>query len=284
MKFSASSVLFPELSDRRDIVSRVAKAGFDGIEWRVQTDYHIPPDKVESEAAEIRKLCDDAGLKVVGLATYLRWDEHAMIRSIMRGAKTMGCPRIRLAGFNYDGKENYHVVYDRAVKQMNALLPVIEETGVKAVIENHFGTIHASIHGAYNLLRHFDPNRIGCILDGSNLIVEGWENWQMVIELLDKYLDHVHVRNAAWFHTLEKGWHWKWVPLDKGIADWKLIFGILEKRGYTGFASSENILGVPTSSKGYIGEAHASLGGYDDSRSIDERLSDVRIMKAAAAG
>jgi sugar phosphate isomerase/epimerase len=219
----------------------------------------------------------------VNLATYLRWDEHKAIASVLRGAKTMGCPRIRLAGFNYDGKENYHVVYDRAVKQMTALLPVIGDGGVKATIENHFGTIHASAHGAYNLLRHFDPNKIACILDGSNLIVEGWEDWKMVIELLDKYLDHVHVRNAAWYHTPEKGWSWKWAPLDQGIANWKLIFKILKDRGYQGFASTENILGVPTSSKGYIGEAHASLGGYDDSRSIEQRLGDLKFMKEAAA-
>jgi sugar phosphate isomerase/epimerase len=282
MKFSASSVLFPELSERREIVSRVAKAGFDGIEWRVQTDYHIPPEELERQAAEIRALCDDAGLKIVNLATYLKWDEHKLIESVLRGAEIMGCPRIRLAGFNYDGSEDYHVVYDRAVKQMEALVPLVKSAGIKGTIENHFGTIHASAHGVYNLLRHFDHSHIACILDGSNLIVEGWENWQMVIELLDRYLDHVHVRNAAWYYTEGKGWSWKWVPLDKGIAHWPTILGILRKRGYGGFVSSENLLGVPTSSKGYIGEAHASLGGYDESRSIEERLSDLQFMKSAA--
>ena len=284
MKFSASTVLFPELKDRRDLAKRVAKAGFEGIEWRVQTDYHIDPASLEKEAAEIRKICDDEGLKIVALATYLKWDEHEAIASVLRGAKIMGAPRIRLAGFNYNGSENYWTVYDRAVKQITDLMPVLDQAGgVKAAIETHFGTIHASAHGAYNVLRHFDPNKVSCILDGSNLIVEGWEDWKMVIEVLDKYLDHIHVRNAAWFNTAEKGWHWKWAPLEEGIADWHKIFLILKERGYNGFATTENILGVPTSSKGYIGEAHASLGGYDDSRTIEERLGDIKFLKAAAS-
>lgn len=283
MKFSVSSVLFPEIKDRKEIVRRVAEAGYQGIEWRVQSDYHIDPDRIEGEAAELAAVCRDNGLEVVCLATYLNWDELDRIRSVARAARKLGCPRLRLAGFNYTGKEDYWTVHDRAVGQMKAAAPVLADEGVKGVIETHFGTIHASAHGAYNLVRHFDPGQIACILDGSNLIVEGWEDWKMVIELLGDYLDHVHVRNAAWQHNEERGWHWTWAPLESGIADWPRILTILRERGYDGYVSVENILGVPTSSKGYIGEAHSSLGGYDQSRSIEQRLGDLAYLRESAA-
>jgi sugar phosphate isomerase/epimerase len=280
IKFSVSTVLFPELKDREEIVNKVADAGYDGIEWRVQTDYHIPPDDLEREASAIRKICDRRGLATVCLATYLRWDELKKIESVARGAKLLGCPRIRLAGFNYDGKEDYWAIYDRACKQIAAAAPILKKVGVKGLIETHFGTIHASAHGAYNVLRHFDPKVIGVILDGSNLIVEGWENWSMVVSVLKNYLDHVHVRNAAWQRDAAKGWHWTWASLEDGMADWREIMRVLQAHKYDGYITNENILGVPTSSKGYIGEAHASLGGYDNSRTIEQRLGELSYVKS----
>ena len=91
MKFSASTVLFPELSDRKEIVETRRQAGYEGIEWRVQTDYHIDPANLEKEAAEIRETCDDAGLKIVELATYLKWDQHKEIASVLAQARRHGC-------------------------------------------------------------------------------------------------------------------------------------------------------------------------------------------------
>ncbi len=236
----------------------------------------VKPSRRRAVVDQLAAICRDNGLEVVCLATYLNWDELDCIGSVARAARKLGCPRLRLAGFNYTGKEDYWTVHDRAVAQMKAAVPVLADEGVKGVIETHFGSIHASAHGAYNLVRHFDPSQIACILDGSNLIVEGWKTGRWSSNSWGGHLDHIHVRNAAWQHSEERGWHWTWAPLESGIADWPRILTILKERGFDGYVSVENILGVPTSSKGYIGEAHASLGGYDQSRSIEERLVAIQ--------
>lgn len=274
MLFSCSTILLPEVRELPEVARMIAGAGYDGIEWRVQSDYHIDPKAIDKVASNLKAICREHQLKIAGLATYLNWTDKEDIHRVVDAAASMGCPRIRVGGFNYNGTENFQTVYERALKQIDSVLKSLEQVGVKLLIETHFGTIHASAHGALNVVRQFDSTRVGVILDGANLSIEGWENWQMGIELLGDYLDHVHVRSTAWYHTPEKGWHWRRTPLGQGMTDWKVILGVLRERGYAGFVSNENIYGVPTSSKGYIGESHGAKTVHDDFRTIDQRLND----------
>ena len=67
------------------------------------------------------------------------------------------------------------------------------------------------------------------------MVVEGFENYQMALELLGPYLSHVHAKNCVWAKTGEAdgvaSWEWQMAPVKKGQADWKQIIAALKKVG-----------------------------------------------------
>ncbi|WP_342132608.1 sugar phosphate isomerase/epimerase family protein [Hydrogenophaga sp. OTU3427] len=280
MQLSFSTSLLPELRSFDDIASRIAMAGFDGIEWRIHPHYHIAPLEIVKKAPELRAVSEAHGLKIPCLAGYLYWNQLHEIELMLEGARIMGCPRVRLAGFEYDETRTYAEVYDAALESMAKVIPLLKASGVAAVIETHFGTIHASAHGAHQLVRHFDPAQVGVIMDGSNLCVEGRENWKLMIEVLGPYLQHVHVRNTRWYTDESGAWKWHWAALDGGLVPWKEVFSLLKARGYSGFATSENMWGVPKQTTGYIGEVGPYMGGSTHARNIEERLLDIKFMRS----
>lgn len=282
MKFSFSTAVIPELRDWNELAALIAGAGYDGIEWRVQTDYHVHPREILRDAAKVKAVSDEAGLQISCLATYLGWHEIDAIRTVIDAAKAMDCRMVRLGGFVYDPGKGYATLVDDALRQIAAVEPLLGAAGIVGLIETHFGTIHASAHGALKLVDRFDPQTVGIIMDCSNLAVEGREDWRMTIEVLGPYLQHVHVRNTHWSHDDEAGWKWHWTDLAKGQVDWPLVLRTLRQRGYSNYVSSENHWGVLKNNTGYIGETPPRLGGHTRLRTIDERLSDIAFLRAAA--
>lgn len=282
MYLGFSTTLLPELTDLPDIAARIAAAGYDGIEWRVHPDYHIRPSEILVQAPQLRELADAHGLRVPCLASYLQWTELGAIEQLLEAARILGCPKVRLAGFVYDRTESYERVHERALEQIARALPLLQSAGVAGLIETHFGTIHASAQGARQIVRHFDPAAVGVILDASNLCVEGREDWALSLDLLGPWLQHVHVRNTEWWRDDQNRWRWQWADLATGLVPWQEVFDLLGNRGYSGFATSENIWGVPKRTSGYIGEMGPYMGGRGEPRSIAQRLGDIDYLKKLA--
>lgn len=282
MQFSCATVLFPELTDLAEIASRVRAAGYDAIDWRVQTDYHVAPETLAEDAAAIREVCEAEGLDLGTLRSYVAPGDVELFKVVAHGAAEMGCPRVRIGGFPYDGSECFVAIYERAFAQLDAIERAASEAGVRALIEVHFGTIHCSPSGTLALVRGRSPSALGVIVDPSNMVIEGREEWRMSFEMLWDYLAVVDVRNTSWVRSDENGraWRWEWAPLDAGIADWPQIVRLLAELGFDGYLTNENILQVPTSSTGYIGERHDSLGGYEGHRSIEQRLADLDYLRS----
>jgi sugar phosphate isomerase/epimerase len=86
------------------------------------------------------------------------------------------------------------------------------------------------------------------------MIREGWENWRMGVQLLGKYLTHVHVKNCGWFPKEKRAdgttvWGRPWVPMWEGMADWKEIIAALKSGGYDKWLSFEDFAQLPTEQK-----------------------------------
>lgn len=283
MKLSASTVILPEISDYYEIADLVARHGYDAIEWRVQTDYHIHPGCSLDEAAKVKDACEKAGVGIASLATYLPPSDTGAVRHIVDVATTVGAPAVRLFGTLYDPKKGWRQLRDEARAGLAGVEQTMREAGVRALIEIHFDTIHASPSATKDIVADFSPEWLGVIMDPSNMIIEGYENWRMSVEVLGEYLAHVHWRNSCWYQQ-DGAWAWKWARMQEGQVDWLALISILKDASYRGYLSNENILGVPTSSKGYAAEEHKELGGYDESRSVEERLSEITYIRQLIAG
>lgn len=261
MKFSVFTVGMPEYSPE-EAVKTLKACGYDGAEFRVcplPTDPEvkkeapsywgnnlctIDEDTLLETGPNLRALCDTEGVEICALGTYMRCNEIERAEKALQAAAKMGCPKIRVSPYGYDGKENYRTLFDRAVCDYRALESLAKQYGVKINLEMHMGTITASASAAYRLVSHFDPKWIGVIYDTGNIVYEGLEDYKAALEILGEYLDHIHIKNGRWEMTGEengvKSWAPTWATFREGYTDFQKMFDAIRAVGYDGWVSFED--------------------------------------------
>lgn len=258
-KYSVFTVMMPDF-DIEESAALLKSLGYNGVEWRVHSVPSVFPDKADfwrgnratidietiiKTAPKIRRITEDAGLEIVGLGTYLGYKLLDDITRCMEAAQIMGCKSIRVSPPNYDGSVNYNDLYEEALEGYAMVEDLAREYGVRANIEIHHGNICSSASLTYRLVSNFDPDYVGVIYDPGNMICEGYENWQLGLELLGPYLSHVHVKNSAWVEAGvteegEKRWKHTMVATKEGCVDWTVMLMALSKVGYSGWLSFED--------------------------------------------
>ncbi|MCB0071945.1 MAG: sugar phosphate isomerase/epimerase [Caldilineaceae bacterium] len=246
MRFGVFTVMLPDMTPEV-AAAALAAAGYDGVEWRVTR----VPDAVRAETPSFwrnnlctlaptlenadlaRTLADEAGLVIPNLGTYIDVGDVAAVEGAMTFAKAAGAPSIRVgvARTNQDGP--FSALFDQSMAFLEAVQPLAQQYGVKALIEMHHGTITASATAAYRLVERFDPAHIGVIHDCGNMVHEGHEDYLRGFELLGPYLGHVHVKNVAYSRPEGGGiWRGHWAPLRDGVVDFPALFAALRAVGY----------------------------------------------------
>lgn len=270
MKYSVFTVGLPEYTPE-EAVKKIKEAGFDGVEWRVTSiskDPEILAEKpsywrnnlctydiatIDQQAAEIKALCDANGLEINALATYLNAaSDPKEIERAMKAAAIMNCPKIRVNCLQYDPAVGYPELFKKAVDSFGVVEKLAKEYGVKANMEMHHGTIACSASAAYRIASNFDSRYIGVIYDTGNIVYEGFEEYQMALEILGEYLDHVHVKNAKWAKKTVDGvekFAPGWAPFTDGYTDFTRVFKALKKVGYDKYITFEDFSDEPTEDK-----------------------------------
>ena len=268
LKYAAFTVMMPEFTPK-EAASLLKKLGYDGVEWRVHSvpsEFPAKPDfwrsnratidagTIIAKAELIREMTHEAGLEIIGLGTYLSYKLLDDVERCMEAASAMGVSSIRVSPPGYDGSENYNDLYEEAVDGYARVENLARDYKVRANIEIHHGKICPSASLAYRLVSNFDPDFIGVILDPGNMIFEGHENWQLGLELLGPYVSYVHVKNAAWLpekgaRSGEKRWKPSVVPMTEGFISWADILTALDKVGYGGWLSIEDLAPGDTKKK-----------------------------------
>jgi len=244
MKYSVFTVIMPDHSIA-DVAKKLREWGYDGVEWRVHDQCHIPPKEIVGRAKEVHRISADNNLEICNLATYLHVKEVELITRVMEGAQIMGAPACRVGVPPYNRARNYNDIFSETLADLAAIEKLSEKYGVKALIEIHFGNITPSAGLAHRLVSNVNPKYVGVIFDPGNMIYEGMENWRLGMELLGPWLAHVHVKNTSWdiAETLPDG-RTRWQPsaatLTGGIVDWSEVMQDLKAVGYKGYLSSED--------------------------------------------
>lgn len=279
MKFGVFSVSLPEYTPEES-VKLMKEMGFDGIEWRVTTPSKVdeaaasnePLDKdspayrlrywtdnkstldvdnIEAEVDAIMPVCKEAGIEVFALSSYLNTDNYDGLVPVYKAAQKHGIPMVRVGLVILEAdytKEPRSVVElnQKMRSELEALVELSKETGVKTVVEIHMNTLISSFSAAYNMLKGLDPQYIGCIIDPGNMAKEGYEEYRKGFELLGDYVAHVHVKNGKHVELEErnaigaKQYDYIWTPLDEGEANLLRVFEVMNKFGYDGTVSVED--------------------------------------------
>ncbi len=260
MKFAIFTVGAPELTPQ-EVLVKLKEYGYDGVEWRVTDPSDAAPDApadfwennrctidvntVVEQAPAIKAMCEEAGVEIAALGTYTRCNEYDKAENALKAAAAMGCKKIRISPYMYDGSQNYNELFQKAREDYKVLEGLAKKYGVKVNLEMHMNTISASASAARRLVDGLDPNYIGVVYDVGNMVYEGYEKYQAGLEILGDYLDHVHIKSAAWVQkdALADGsaqWEVQAMPLNKGSVDFRTFLKVLKKSGYDGYVSFED--------------------------------------------
>ncbi|GAA1024944.1 MULTISPECIES: sugar phosphate isomerase/epimerase family protein [Amycolatopsis] len=257
MKFGVATICLPTV-DIPECIAQVRAAGFAGIEWRVEPrpgsirdpkPAHpylvghratLPLDvpTAESVARDTRA----AGLDVIGLAPYLEVGDTEMLRLACDLANAAGAPQIRLQAPRISRTgQSYSDLFERTVAFFGEIETAARAAGIRALLEIHHNTICPSASLAHRVVSRFDPAHVGVIYDLGNLVFEGYEAHEIALDLLGGYLGHVHLKNAAHFRSPGGGWQAGWTPLEDGEVDVRQVLGLIDRRGYPGWVSVEDM-------------------------------------------
>ncbi|MGH3098487.1 MAG: sugar phosphate isomerase/epimerase family protein [Streptosporangiales bacterium] len=252
MKLGLCSVGLADLTPDRAI-TEATRAGYTGIEWRVsdQVATHGDADFRSNNYCTVRPTFDDvravaascaaAGLTVVGLNPYLQVGDLDGVEQMMALAATAGASHIRLRAPapELDGFPELMLATRNYLAEVSALA---EHYQVRGLLEMHHGTLCPSASLAARAVAGLPPDAIGVIYDAGNVIVEGYEDHRMALQILGPYLAHVHLKNAVFARPHDGGaWRHRWAPLDDGVLDVPLLLRILDQAGYRGWIAVEDL-------------------------------------------
>jgi sugar phosphate isomerase/epimerase len=268
MKFSVFTVGTPDYNIEQT-VKKLNEYGYQGVEWRVNNSLKKEPeiipakevwywqynkstvdiDTILESAEQIKAICNNENIEICGLATYLSASDTEKVEKVLKAAAIMECPRIRVQVPGYNGTVNYRELFAKTVEEFKILQHLAEKYSVKVNIEIHHGTIIPSASAAYRLVSNFDSKHIGVIYDAGNMVHEGYEQYKMGLELLGEYVDHIHIKSAAYNVNGEAGWS----PLRKGHVKFNNLFKAIKAINYEGYLSFED---------------------FSNEKSTDEKLKD----------
>ncbi|NIA21076.1 MAG: TIM barrel protein [Anaerolineaceae bacterium] len=259
MKYSVFTVCMPEYPPE-EAVKRLKKWGYDGVEWR----FYNRPEKVDpqggfwagnratidprhwrEEVPAVKRLCRQAGLKTPALAAYASCTDPKQYKPAIEAAAALGAPLVRVGVPRYDKTIGWKKLYAKAVRSYEKVVKYAARFKVRPVVEIHMGIITASAAAAAQFCGNFSPRRIGIIYDPGNMVYEGYEQYQMGLEMLGPYLAHVHVKNSRWDvagATRDGAVVWKpsFAPMKNGFVDFEELVRSLQAVGYNGWLSFED--------------------------------------------
>ncbi|MFW5737558.1 MAG: sugar phosphate isomerase/epimerase family protein [Spirochaetota bacterium] len=264
MKIAVFTVSTPEYGID-ETVELAKKLGLDGVEWRVSSpppaekpesytferrywDYNLSTvdvARVDTELPAAAQKTRAAGLEVPAATTYLRMSQAPLddIRRALSAAQKSGIPNMRTPAPGYDRSRPYDEVFAATREAIEEAIPFAKEAGVRLCFEMHMNTIIPSASAARRLLDGLPTEQVGVIYDPGNLVIEGFEDYRMGLEILGDYLAWVHVKNTVWTKRGDADghpWKWEWAPLADGMADFPDVVASLRAVGYDGWLSIED--------------------------------------------
>lgn len=220
----------------------IKNLGYDGIEM------DSPNDLDNREILEAR---DKTGLEIPGVVNSMHWKyplshpdpkvRELCVQSMeeaLRDCKAYGGTTVLLVPGVVNEEISYVDAWNRSRIEINKMIPVAEETGIKIAFENVWNNFILSPVEAARYVDEFDHPLIGWYFDIGNIVRYGWpEHW---IEALDHRIMKLDVKEYSRQLQRDEGvWKGFNVELMEGDCNWPVVIKALDKIGYEGWASAE---------------------------------------------
>lgn len=196
------------------IISIVKQAKLECIEWG--GDVHVPHGDVKT-AAEVRKKCDDAGIKLPSYGSYYRAGEtenNPEFSDVLASAIELGVQTIRVWAGKKGSADASPEYRQQVVDDLTRCGRLAAKENISISLEYHGGTLTDTDESAVKLMQE---------LSGANVLLY----WQPAVNKTVEYrlkslqnilpqLTHIHI-----FHWVPTADHYERRPLSEGAAEWQ---------------------------------------------------------------
>jgi sugar phosphate isomerase/epimerase len=206
----------------------VRALGFDGIELPVRLGYPIEPERVAQLPQAARQLAAE-GVRIESVAAPT---DEATIDACAQAGVPVIRTMIRV------GPEGYMKSVAQNQRAFDALLPRLEQTGVRIGVQNHCDRYISNAMGLRHFLERYDPRHVCAVWDAAHNALNG-EDPELALEIVWPYLGMVNLKNAMWQRTVGPEaevaeWRHYWTDGRHGLASWLRVAAELRRRNYAG--------------------------------------------------
>lgn len=217
--------------------------GVDGADLTVRPGGHVEPDKVKDDLPRFRDTLARHGIAVTMISTGIT-AANRVNTEIIETAGKLGIKYLKLGYWVYKGFGHYRQQEKEVKAVLKDLEPVLKASKVKAGLHTHSGTFMGlNANYVWRLIEDRDPEVYGVYYDTGHETLEGGAGgWAMDLDLVQDRIFMVAVKCMNWFRLgnpddKARGWTWRTVPLETGMADIGAMLGILKAMGYDGVYS-----------------------------------------------
>lgn len=147
--------------------------GFDGLLMTCREGTTVNCENAHTDLLPAIRTWNQMGLSTTGLFTDLTGPDSANCERIYEICGQEGINMVSVAGYYFEvNAGRYLQQLDKARRALGAFLPLSEKYDVRTVVQMHRGPLlHSRWSNSYLLLKDYDPQRMGLILDLGHLAV-----------------------------------------------------------------------------------------------------------------
>ena len=222
---------FPELA------KNLKDLGFDGVDLPCRPNAPVTHANGPDKLPEVKKACDDQGIKLERLVTSLE-DCNDETERLLEAIRNVGVKKIRIDGYSLRRDEPIRPQIDAARRQLAALSKLLEKHQVKGAMQNHSGvTLQVNVSSCLLMLQDCDPEWAGIQYDPGHLTLSG-EPIPLAIGMMGPYLHSVNFKGPRQEYFVDPKtdrltYRPIWVPLRDGMLDVPGALNALKDAGYT---------------------------------------------------
>ncbi len=161
--------------------------------------FDLTPERLAKDGAALTARLRDAGLEPWGTVPAVNVDaSDDELRLHLEGAAAAEAKCLRVAPPSYpDEPFDYPALLDHVLERYATIIDRLSgPLGLKLLVETHNRSLATAPGLAWNIVRHFPPERIGAIFDLPNFAIEGEVKPALAVSVLRDYIDCCHVGGA----------------------------------------------------------------------------------------
>lgn len=232
MRIGCSAVCYAHLS-LEEALAKISSAGFNYLELLAIRGWAYI-DAQEVSAQEVRKVCRDYNLNLIGLhagglnavTQKTAGESIDYIKSVIDLSADLGVSKVIFTGGHWKGE---YPVLTRFIEALQKLAKYIEGMSIQLCVENHYQTQLEKIEDIQRVMREVNHRQVGLNADTGHFI-SSRISLDSVIKVLGEKIRYVHIKDQKGTQS---------VGLGRGEIDNRIFVKKLKQLGYNDELSME---------------------------------------------